>query len=208
MTCTAEQVEKQTIVLRLAVSIYKMSDHQLGLLLDALEQHAGADHGPSDDALLKHPPENSDAIGRQMIIARIFVLLNQLDKNALLHRLRSLDDPGFKWVRQFPRLACYLLVDFAAGGKAYRSYIRDISASGVFIETSDKFEQGQAVALCFTLAESSEILPFKIKGRVTRIHPDGIGVQYEEMNHYQREILNTLINKIGRPAAGRQWPPC
>jgi Tfp pilus assembly protein PilZ len=207
MTSTAEQVEKQTIVLRLAVSIYKMNDHQLGLVLDALERQAGAEHGPSGDAPLRHPRENSDAIGRQMMIARIFVLLHQLDKNALLHRLFSLDDPAFKWVRRYPRLACDLLVDFAAGGKAYRSYIRDISASGVFIETSDKFERGQEVALCFTLSGSSEILPFKIKGRVTRVHIDGIGVQYEEMNPYRREILDTLINRIGRPAAGRQWPP-
>lgn len=196
MAYTAEQVAKQTIVLRLAVSIYKMSDDQLALLLDALEQQSGSNHVHPEDAPLKYPSGNNEAIRRQMIIARIFVLLKQLDKNTLLERLRSLDDPDFKWVRRFPRLACYLLVDFAAEGKAYRSYIRDISAGGVFIESNETFEIGREVALCFTLAESSTTLPFKIKGRVTRIYPDGIGVQYEQMTHYRREILDALINKI------------
>jgi Tfp pilus assembly protein PilZ len=91
------------------------------------------------------------------------------------------------------------MVDFAAKGKAYRSCIRDISAGGVFIETKDAFEQDQQVALCFTLTESNESLPFKIKGRVSRIYPDGIGVQYENVTQYQRDIIDTLIKKIDGP---------
>ena len=89
-----------------------------------------------------------------------------------------------------------MLVDFAARGKAYRSCIRDISASGVFIETKEPFEKDQQVALCFTLTESNETLPFKIKGRVTRIYPDGIGVQYENVTRYQRDIIDVLIKRI------------
>jgi hypothetical protein len=41
LTDATEQVEKQIIVMRLAVSIYSMSDHQLPSLLEALEQSAG-----------------------------------------------------------------------------------------------------------------------------------------------------------------------
>ena len=85
------------------------------------------------------------------------------------------------------------MVDFASGGKAYRSCIRDISASGVFIETGDSFKPGQDIALCFSLTESDAALPFKLKGKVMRIYPDGIGVQYVNMSQYQRDIINTLI---------------
>jgi hypothetical protein len=132
---------------------------------------------------------------RQMIIARLFVLINQMNKDVLLDKLRTINKPEFQWVREFPRLSCYLMVDFAAGGKAFRSCIRDISANGVFIETGDSFETGQDIALCFTLTESEESLPFKVQGKVTRLYPDGIGVRYENMTAYQRDILNTLINK-------------
>jgi Tfp pilus assembly protein PilZ len=65
----------------------------------------------------------------------------------------------------------------------------------VFIETGDNFEIGQDIALCFTLTESEESLPFKVQGKVMRIYPDGIGVQYQNMTGYQRDILNTLIEK-------------
>ena len=196
MAYSVNQIEKHTLFMRLAVSVYRMKDEQLQLLLETLDQNPDTapviSNSPGDDLTA----EKSEAIKRQMVLARIFVLISQLDKDTILSRLRGLEDPAYNWVRAYPRLACYLLVDFAAQGKAYRSYIRDISANGVFIETAVGFKEGQAVALCFTLSNSDEPLPFKVRGRVTQVYPDGIGVQYEKITHYQREILDSLINKI------------
>ena len=194
MAYTVSQIEKHTLVTRLSVSIYKMTDDQLSNLLDIFEQGAGSTDGDGE-YMATLPSANNDAMRRQMIMARLFVLIKQMDKDTLLDRLHLFEHPDFRWVREFPRLACYLLVDFASEGKAYRSLIRDISASGVFIETAEKFEKGQEVALCFTLAESNETLPFKIKGRVSRVFPNGIGVHYENITHYQREIINALLKK-------------
>ena len=195
MTYTTDQIEKHTIVARLSVSIYRMTDEQLTTILKLLENEddlvAASDTAPPD----KDSDSNAPRIRRQMIIARIFILINQLDRDTLLQRLRPFHHPDFRWVREYPRLSCYIQVDFAAGGKAYRSCIRDISASGVFIETGDSFKPGQDIALCFSLNESSEMLAFKLKGKVRRVYPDGIGVQYVDMSQYQRDILNTLIEK-------------
>lgn len=196
MAYTADQIEKHTIVARLSVSIYRMDDDQLLTILNLLENEFGPDNPSQNfDADVTFQSDDPN-IRRQMIIARIFILIKQLDKDTLLLRLRPFQHPDFRWVREFPRLSCYLQVDFATGGKAYRSCIRDISASGVFIETGDAFQVGQEIALCFTLSESDEMLPFKLKGRVTRLYPDGIGVQYANMTNYQRDIINTLIEKI------------
>jgi Tfp pilus assembly protein PilZ len=195
MASTADQIEKHTIVARLSVSIYRMNDEQLITILHLLE-----DEGDGTTATDTRPA-NTDSIGedplvrRQMTIARIFILINQLDRDTLLQRLRPFHHPDFRWVREYPRLPCYIQVDFATGGKAYRSCIRDISASGVFIETGESFKPGQDVSLCFSLAESDEMLAFKLKGKVMRIYPDGIGVQYVNMSQYQRDIINTLIEK-------------
>jgi Tfp pilus assembly protein PilZ len=196
MPATTDQIEKHTLVARLSLSLYKMDESQLQSILNLLENKPdGIIGGPESNdanALTDKDPN----IRRQMMIARIFILIKQLDKDALLLRLRPFQHPEFRWVREFPRLSCYLQVDFAAGGKAYRSCIRDISASGVFIETGDAFKVGQDIALCFTLSESNEMLPFKLQGRVTQIYPDGIGVRYLNMSQYQREIIQTLIDKI------------
>jgi Tfp pilus assembly protein PilZ len=67
----------------------------------------------------------------------------------------------------------------------------------VFIETTDAFEPGQDLSLCFALSESDEMLPFKIRGQVTRIYPDGIGVRYENVTDYQRAIISALLAKLG-----------
>ena len=196
MAYTVDQIEKHTIVMRLALSIYKMNDRQLKRLLASLAHlPAGNDQRP-EDVYSKLVLEKDADLRRQMMIAKIFVLLNALTKDELLERLRSLNDAQFQWVREYPRLPCYLLVDFASHGKAYRSCIRDISANGVFIETLDLFETGQEVALCFMLTDTHEPMPFKVKGRVTRIYADGIGVKYEKISYYQREILKTLIHKL------------
>jgi Tfp pilus assembly protein PilZ len=195
MTYTADQIEKHTIVARLSVSIYRMNDDQLLTILKLLENED--DTARASDTRPVDEDSGSDVplVRRQMIIARIFILINQLDRDTLLQRLRPFQHPDFRWVREFPRLSCYIQVDFAAGGKAYRSCIRDISASGVFIETGDSFKPGQEIALCFSLAESDATLPLKLNGKVTRIYPDGIGVQYVNMSHYQIDIINTLIEK-------------
>ena len=195
MAQTVAQIEKHTIVARLSVSIYKMADHQLIELLRHLENDTIDGDEKGDDAFAGIAPDKGPGLRRQIIIARLFVLINQLDKDALLQRLRPFRHPDFKWVREYPRIACYLVVDFAAGGRAYRGCIRDISASGVFIETPDAFKTGQKIALCFTITESDEMLPFKVLGKVMRIYPDGIGVQYENISNYQRDIINTLVEQ-------------
>jgi Tfp pilus assembly protein PilZ len=191
MAHDVDQFEKHTILARLSVSIYQMTGNQLESMHNLLEEESteGAKH------LSAVAAGSNAAMRRQMIIARLFVLINQMDKDELLDKLKTINHPEFQWVREYPRLSCYLIVDFAAGGKAYRSCIRDISANGVFIETGDNFEIGQDIALCFTLTESEESLPFKVQGKVTRIYPDGIGVRYQNMTTYQRDILNTLIEK-------------
>jgi Tfp pilus assembly protein PilZ len=191
MAQNVDQLEKHTILARLSVSIYQMTGNQLEALHNLLEEDS-AEGAKNLSAIAKGP---NAAMRRQMVIARLFVLINQMDKDLLLERMGTINHPDFQWVREYPRLSCYLMVDFAAGGKAYRSCIRDISANGVFIETGDSFEAGQNIALCFTLTESEESLPFKVQGKVTRIYPDGIGVRYENMTTYQREILNTLLEK-------------
>jgi hypothetical protein len=197
LTDATEQVEKQIIVMRLAVSIYTMSDHQLPALLEALERPvAQAVQEPSASRQVDYSAYKNDMMRRQMMIARIFVLIQKLDFKALLARLRALNDPEMQWVRKYPRIACYLDVDFATKGKAYRSCIRDISANGIFIETAEEFAPGQMVDMCFSINEINESLAFKIKGRVMRISTDGIGIQYQQMTDYRREILTTLINKL------------
>ena len=196
MNETAE-IEKHTILSRMAVSIYTMPMEALIELYQAIRFNPDSDagDGQTQKRVKSVPGEEEEELSRPFIIARLFVLIRQLDKEALLSRLGTLKDPSMRWVRDYPRLPCFLLADFAVNGKAFRGCIRDISASGVCIETSADFEVGRELALCFTLSEGNSSLPFRIAGRVSRIFPGGIGVQYEHITHYQRDIIHTLITR-------------
>jgi Tfp pilus assembly protein PilZ len=195
MAYTANQIEKHTIVTRLSVSIYKMSERQLLSLMDVFEKRVEASGGDLGEPLTLPLKDDDQILRRQMIIARLFVIIKQMNKDELLEALRRIENPELRWVREYPRLDCFLLVDFAADGKAYKGVVRDISAGGVFIETSEPLKYGQDIALCYTLSESGAPVPVKIRGRVTRIFPNGVGVQYENITHYQQEIINSLIHK-------------
>jgi hypothetical protein len=186
------EIEKKTIIARMAVSIFKMNRAQLLELYKALENDGGTAGGRD---LAARVPGGNDKLSDALLVARIFVLSRQLDKDALLNRLHAISDLNMRWVRAYPRKSCSMLVDFAAHGKAHRGYIRDISATGAHIETSADLQAGRELAMCFTISEGNDCLPFRIKGRIVRVYTDGIGVQYEHMTTYQRDIIHALITK-------------
>ena len=192
----SDPIDKRTLILRLSVNIYKMSNEQLSQLLTIFSQSDSPEDSTS--SLLDIKPidtEHGSNIIRQMMIARLFVLLQQMNSEQLLERLHAFNDQDYKWARDYPRMDCNLLVDFSVDGKAYRGYLRDISAGGIFIVTSEKFDVNQEVLLCFSLYESNENLPFKIFGRIKRLYADGIGVQYHDISDYQQRSLHVLVQK-------------
>jgi Tfp pilus assembly protein PilZ len=64
---------------------------------------------------------------------------------------------------------------FAARNKILSGITKDISPSGVFIETRDRLEVGQTVTLTIPLKNDRNA---KIKGEVTWAGPEGFGVKF------------------------------
>jgi hypothetical protein len=196
MDYASDQIEKQTIATRLCVSIYQMEDNEIYNLMVSLLNKIPNELKAFDGKTSGSSSVHDLKLRRQLIMAQLFIAIKNLDKDTLLERLRAFKHPEFKWIREYPRLNCFLQVDFATKSRAYRGTIRDISVGGVFIETSEPFEKGQEFSLCFTLMESDGNIPFKIKGKVTRVFPNGVGIIYKDLTHYQHEIINALIRKL------------
>ena len=78
--------------------------------------------------------------------------------------------------RRYPRKSVTTFVDFAFQGRSYREFVKDMSASGAFIQASGSFSKGNEVTLTFSIPKSQKQL--KIKGRVTRVTDNGIGVEF------------------------------
>ncbi|WP_319526268.1 PilZ domain-containing protein [uncultured Desulfosarcina sp.] len=190
------QVEKKKILTRLSIAIYKMTDEQLISLLHLFEDL----DLKQNEKLLEIPKPKPDEIisarDRQLLIARFFLLINQLQEADLLRFMSRYERKRFAMLREFPRVPCNISLDLAANGRAINCFATDISAGGMFVESCESFTMGQPVSICFSIGQDQ--LPLKLKASVVRLEHGGIGVKYESLTQYQVEILKDLINRFHR----------
>jgi Tfp pilus assembly protein PilZ len=190
------QVEKKKIMTRLSIAIYKMTDEQLIALLHLFKDL----EFKANEKLSDLPkPQGDDIAGareRQLLIARFFLLINQLDEADLLRFMNRYEQKRFAMLREFPRVPCNLSLDLAADGRAINCFAIDISAGGMFVESCEPFTMSQTVSICFSLTDDQ--IPLKVKGRVVRLEHGGVGIKYESLTSYQIEIMKDLINRLHR----------
>ena len=92
--------------------------------------------------------------------------------------------------RECSRKSCLMLVDYATLDRAYKDCIRNISTSGLFIETSTSFSIGQKIKLTFS--SSNYERPIKITGKIARRAPEGIGVKFKTENQDLEAMIKSL----------------
>jgi hypothetical protein len=192
------QAEKKKILTRLSIAIYKMTDEQLISLLHLFKDLNLKDNQKLLDMPKPHAEGVVAARDRQLLIARFFLLINQLAEADLLKFMNRYEQKRFAMLREFPRVPCNITLDLAAGGRAINCSAMDISAGGMFVESCESFTMNQLVSICFSVAENQ--LALKLKGRVVRLEQGGIGVQYESLTNYQVEIMKNMIGRLQRQA--------
>jgi Tfp pilus assembly protein PilZ len=89
-----------------------------------------------------------------------------------------------KGKRKHYRKVFFMVVDYTTRGHAYRDFIKDMSAGGVFIETPMRFSVGQELSLTFVLPTSQKHI--KVSGEVVRTSPQGIGVKFKIAKEHQK----------------------
>lgn len=89
-------------------------------------------------------------------------------------------------------------VVFATRGRAFKGFIKNISADGVFVETNQKFSVGQSITLSFALPNSGKHI--RITGDIARTLPWGFGVRFNEAI---QDFLERYYKKKKQAAAAR-----
>jgi hypothetical protein len=91
----------------------------------------------------------------------------------------SLDSDDFprEERRLFPRIPCFLLVDYVMQGCAFRAFIRNISAEGAFIESHGLVPHGSDISLVISILDHRH--PVKITGEIVRIREEGLAVRFD-----------------------------
>jgi hypothetical protein len=185
------QTKKKKLLTRLSIAIYKMSDEQLVSLLHLfMEMSLYIDQKQIDiDDLQETGP--GDQRTRQMLIAKLFLLINHLSETQLQQFINRSEEKQLAIFRDYPRVACNFMLDLASDGRAANCFARDISANGIFVESCELFTMGQRVSMCFTLDDSR--LSLKLKGNVVRLEHGGAGIKYEALTTYQSEIMEDIV---------------
>lgn len=77
--------------------------------------------------------------------------------------------------RRHPRIPCSAPIEYTARDRTFRNLSRDISTSGLFVETWDAFSVGETITMTLPLEKQE---PLKLNGKVVRIDKQGIGIEF------------------------------
>jgi Tfp pilus assembly protein PilZ len=136
----------------------------------------------------------NNRLDRNEIRASIFEIVNRMSDDEMLALLKELRERQYRERRKYNRIDFFTIIDYSAGDQYYRDFIQDMSNSGVFIKTSQKFSVGQIIRMTFMSRDYQK--PFKINGEIVRVSPDGIGVKFKIESQVQEEAIKSLIDII------------
>jgi hypothetical protein len=110
------------------------------------------------------------------ITARLIDLVCEMTIEQQLELLQELDRKHYKGGRTDSRRSRKIAVDYEINNRTHRNFIQDISAAGVFIETSNPPAVGEKITLSFSLADNKK--PITITGRIVRSIDNGFAVDF------------------------------
>ena len=149
---------------------------------------------PMTDQGAFNTEKTGDELGIDEVRSLIAERIAGLSVEELRNLLKYLDNEQTPEQRRYDRKDFYKIIDYTVGDRFYRDFIQNISTSGVFIETSETFSEGQQIIMTFISPERQG--PFKINGKIVRIHSEGIGVTFEMKSQVQEMVLKSVIEKI------------
>jgi Tfp pilus assembly protein PilZ len=124
--------------------------------------------------------KQSNKLNISVITTRLVDLILKMSAEERQTLLNELEEKHKKGNREFSRKDYKKEVDFVLNERIFRGFIQNLSASGMFIETSESFSEGQSIILTFELPEPGEHI--KVFGKIVRLIPNvGFGVKFNKV---------------------------
>ena len=86
--------------------------------------------------------------------------------------------PAVNEKRRAPRTNRLIEIDFAVDGKFFRGFINNLSETGVYVDTPEKFAVGREITISCPDIETGGYI--KRSGLIVRLTPTGIAVHFEQ----------------------------
>jgi len=133
-------------------------------------------------------------IGKNEVRAFLFEIIDRMSESEMRQLLNELEERQNRERRSCRRKDFPTMVDYNVADRYYRDFIQNISERGVFIKTTETFSEGQETLMTFMSPDYQK--PFKIKGEIVRLHPDGVGVKFKIESAALGTGLKSLIKMI------------
>jgi Tfp pilus assembly protein PilZ len=131
---------------------------------------------------------------KNAILTKLFQVAIELNDDQQNELLAHAEQLLVAEKRENIRRACNIPISYAAKDRVYSNQITNISANGLFIETRRCLARGEEVILAFRLEGFDKSL--KLRGKVTRANPEGLGVVYKNVSPHIEEMIRAIVNRM------------
>ena len=157
--------------------------------------HCGTDLAYVKEKLSRKETEDTEQKKKfERMNARLFELIEKMTEDQLELLLESAEELRGKKKRAHDRYPCLLTADCVYQSRAFNKFVKNISLSGVFIETSESFSEGEEVSLTLSFGHHSK--PFRITAEIVRLTSEGIGVQFKIKSQIQEELIQNILKEL------------
>lgn len=118
--------------------------------------------------------ENLDEVN---VSSRLINLIFDMPIAKKLKLLKLLDEWEHNGSRKHARKPWVIPVNYAAEGQIFKDVTKNISSSGLFIQTKMPFMIGQKITMAFQLPKQRKHI--KAVGEIVRTNAQGIGVKFK-----------------------------
>ena len=129
-----------------------------------------------------------------VVISKLFQIILELSEEQQLALLRHAEDIYADEQRHSIRKSCNIPVSYATDYRVYSNHIKNISQTGLFIETQRPLIVGDEIVMTFSIEGFDK--PFKMRGDIAHTSRTGVGVEFKNTNLYLREMIELLLKQM------------
>jgi Tfp pilus assembly protein PilZ len=129
-----------------------------------------------------------------VVISKLFQVVINLGEEQQEALLRHAEELLVKEKRSGIRKPCSIPINFAAYDRLYSNHIKNISSSGLFIDTQRPLLVGDEIIMTFRLDGFDK--PIKVRGEIAHATRSGVGVEFKNISPYLEEMFRTVIKRM------------
>ncbi len=129
-----------------------------------------------------------------VIIAKLFQVVINLGEEQQQALLRFAEELLVNEKRADVRMSCHIPVNYAVYDRVYTDHVKNISPSGLFIQTRRPLLVGDVVTMTFRLEGLKK--PLALKGEITQATREGVGVEFTDISPETEAVLRALLRQL------------